>query len=332
MQRRANTVIIVCYAIGNDLVMIGNKVCRLVCWLLAFVFLPIAVFARTRPKVALVLGGGGAKGAAEVGVLKEIERSGVPIDYIVGTSIGSIVGGLYSIGYRSQEMDSLFCTQNWLQLIGDIYSSNYKQAEYVRGFGLVKGSAVMELLESLVAKQLGKKRCLDSLDFNTLSIPFRAVAADVVRGKAVALSYGNMALAMRASMAIPGLFKPVKVDSLILLDGGLVNNLPVDVARSMGADYVIAIDLTQNKHPDFKPKKIRKNMPRGMMWLRSRPDFVNYNRNRLDCDVYINPTLEGYGVTSFKKKSIRAMIDIGERAGKEKRKELEKLRKKVVGK
>lgn len=312
--------------------MMGNKVCRLVCWLLAFVFLPIGVFARTRPKVALVLGGGGAKGAAEVGVLKEIERSGVPIDYIVGTSIGSIVGGLYSIGYRSQEMDSLFCTQNWLQLIGDIYSSNYKQAEYVRGFGLVKGSAVMGLLESLVAKQLGKKRNLDSLDFNTLPIPFRAVAADVVRGKAVALSYGNMALAMRASMAIPGLFKPVKVDSLILLDGGLVNNLPVDVARSMGADYVIAIDLTQNKHPDFKPKKIRKNMPRGMMWLRSRPDFVNYNRNRQDCDVYINPTLEGYGVTSFKKKAIRAMIDIGERAGKEKRKELEKLRKKVVGK
>lgn len=266
--------------------MMTNRIRNFVFGLLVLTLLPTGILGRTRPKVALVLGGGGAKGAAEVGVLKEIERSGVPIDYIVGTSIGSIVGGLYAIGYRSQDIDSLFCTQNWLHFIGDIYSSNYKQAEYVHGFGLVKGSAVTELLDLLVARRLGTKGAPDSLYFDTLPIPFRAVAADVVRGKAVALSYGNMVVAMRASMAIPGLFKPVKVDSLILLDGGLVNNLPVDVARSMGADYVIAIDLTQNKHPDFKPKKIRKNMSRGVAWLRSRPDFVNYNRNRQDCDIY----------------------------------------------
>lgn len=278
------------------------------------------------------MGGGGAKGAAEVGVLKEIERSGVPIDYIVGTSIGSIVGGLYSIGYRSQDMDTLFCTQNWPMLIGDLNASDYRHLEYVRGFGLVKGGAVMELLDSLISKRMGTKEIPDSLNFDSLPIPFRAVASDIVRGEAVALSYGNMAVAMRASMAIPGLFKPIRVDSLVLLDGGLINNLPVDVARSMGADYVIAIDLTQNKHPDFKPKKIRKSTLLGMKWLRSRPDFVNYNRNRQACDIYINPTLKGYGVTSFKKKAIRAMIDIGESAGKEKRKELERLRKKVTGK
>lgn len=311
-----------------------NKIYRLSLCLLVLALLPGSLTARrkVRPKVALVLGGGGAKGAAEVGVLKEIERSGVPIDYVVGTSIGSIVGGLYAIGYRSQDMDTLFCTQNWPMLIGDLNASDYRHLEYVRGFGLVKGGAVMNLLDSLVAKRMGTKEMPDSLNFDSLPIPFRAVASDIARGKAVALSYGNMAVAMRASMAIPGLFKPIRVDSLVLLDGGLINNLPVDVARSMGADYVIAIDLTQNKHPDFKPRKIRKNMPREMKWLRSRPDFVNYNRNRQDCDIYINPVLEGYGVTSFKKKAIRAMIDIGENAGKEKRKELENLRRKVTGK
>ena len=88
----------------------------------------------------------------------------------------------------------------------------------------------------------------------------------------------------------------MRLDSLLLLDGGLVNNLPVDVARAMGADLVIAIDLTQNKHPDFVPKKIKKFMGKGLRWLRQRPDFVNYNRNYKDADLCLNPKLEGYGV------------------------------------
>lgn len=288
-----------------------------------------------RPTVALVLGGGGAKGAAEVGVLKEIERAGVPIDYIVGTSIGSIIGGLYSIGYRADELDSLFQHQDWLSLFNDAKVHGQGELKEIRGLGLMKGRGILQFLDTLVCRKnnySGTGQYPDSIDFDGLPIPYRAVACDINAGKAAVLSYGSLTMAMRASMSIPGVFKPVNIDTLQMLDGGLINNLPVDVARQMGADYVIAIDLTQNKHPDYKPKQINKFMPGSVKWLRSRPDFVNYNRNRKDADVYINPTLKGYGVTSFKPKAIKAMIELGEKAGKEKSGELVKLRNKVFKK
>ncbi len=286
----------------------------------------------SRPKVALVLGGGGAKGAAEVGVLKEIEKSGVPIDYIVGTSIGSIIGGLYSIGYRADDLDSLFRNQDWLSLFNDAKVHGQGKLKEIGGVGLMKGRGVIQFLDTMLMRKpnyKGKGNYPDSIDFNDLPIPYRAVACDINAGKVAVLSHGDLTMAMRASMSIPGVFKPVNIDTLRMLDGGLINNLPVDVAREMGADYVIAIDLTQNKHPDYEPKQINKFMPKTVKWLRTRPDFVNYNRNRQNCDVYINPTLEGYGVTSFTPKAIKAMIELGQEAGQKKYKELVKLRRKV---
>lgn len=291
--------------------------------------------ASNRPKVALVLGGGGAKGAAEVGVLKEIEKAGVPIDYIVGTSIGSIIGGLYSIGYRADDLDSLFQHQDWLSLFNDAKVHGQGKLKEISGVGLMKGRGVIQFLDTLVMRKpnyKGKGQYPDSIDFDRLPIPYRAVACDINVGKVAVLSHGDLTMAMRASMSIPGVFKPVNIDTLQMLDGGLINNLPVDVARQMGADYVIAIDLTQNKHPDYEPKQINKFMPKTMKWLRTRPDFVNYNRNRQDCDVYINPTLKGYGVTSFTSKAIKAMIELGQEAGKKKYKEIVKLKRKVLGK
>lgn len=259
----------------------------------------LSVSGARRPKVALVLGGGGAKGAAEVGALKVIEQVGIPIDYIVGTSIGSIIGGLYSIGYRADDLDSLFVNQNWLKLFNDGRVHGQGRLHEVRGPGLMKGRGVIQFLDTLISRRPQAKALPgypDSIDFNHLPIPYRAVACDINTGNTAVLASGSLSMSMRASMAIPGAFKPVRRDSLLMLDGGLVNNLPVDVARAMGADYVIAIDLTQNKHPDFKPKTIRKSMPKVTKWLRSRPDFVNYNRNRAQADVYINPTLKGYNV------------------------------------
>lgn len=290
---------------------------------------------KKRPKIALVLGGGGAKGAAEVGVLKEIEEVGVPIDYIVGTSIGSIVGGLYAIGYRSDDLDSLFVHQDWLTLFNDHKANKGEKVKQIKGLGLMRGIGVLQFLDSLAsAKPLDSVMAMypDSIDFDSLPIPYRAVACDVNTGRSVALSTGSLPLAMRASMAIPGVFKPVRIDSLRMLDGGLINNLPVDVARSMGADIVIAVDLTQNKHPDFVPKKIRKFMGKGLKWLRQRPDFVNYNRNRKDADLCINPTLKGYGVTSFKTDAIRAMINLGYKAAKQHHAALKSIRKQATGK
>lgn len=295
-----------------------------------------------RPKVALVLGGGGAKGAAEVGVLKYVEKSGVPIDMIVGTSIGSIVGGLYSVGYRSERLDKLFRSQEWTDLLTD-RASNYrkkpihrengttyvfgvpiktKKDEYLGGFGAVKGDSIVIYLTRMTGQT-------DSISFHSLPIPYACVAVDVKTMNEVVLTEGHLPLAMRASMAIPLLFKPVHFGEHVLIDGGAINNLPVDVARSMGADYVIAVDLTQNKHEDHEdyslPEFIEK-IP-WLQWLINRPDRSRYNSNVASADVYINPQLDGCGVMSFDK--VDQMIAAGEKAGKKAYKKLVKLRKKV---
>lgn len=256
-----------------------------------------------RPKVGLVLGGGGAKGAAEVGVLKVIDEIGVPIDYIAGTSIGAIIGGLYSIGYSAEQLDSLFRNEQWIDLFA-------------------KGN-VMDFLQDMVWEK-------DSIDFANLPIPFRCVAADFGKQQEVVLKSGYLAQAMRASMAIPGAFKPVKIDGRKLVDGGMFNNLPVDVVRGMGADIVVAVDLTQNKHKtrDFS---LRETLGIGGLldWLVSRPDWKKYNDNRELADVYINPKLDGYSAASFNKKDIVSMIDIGVEAGNAFRKDLEKVKRRV---
>ncbi len=266
----------------------------------------------SRPRVALVLGGGGAKGAATVGVLKAVEESGVPIDMVVGTSIGSIVGGLYSLGYRSEQIDSMFRSQEWLELFT----------------GSLMGDSIVRTLRGMTAAALSsvpQPRCDignsgDSLSFDSLPIPFRCVAVDMLRMREVVLSSGSLAEAMRASMSIPLVFKPVKMGNMRLVDGGVLNNLPVDVARDMGADFVIAVDLTVNKHEN------------GLSGLNAllRPDLKKYGQNCEDADVYINPDLKGYGAQDFMPRKIAEMIAIGEKAGHHAQKDLKKLKKQLA--
>lgn len=261
-------------------------------FILIFSLILCPLGAQERPKVALVLGGGGAKGAATVGVLKYVEQSGVPIDMVVGTSIGSIVGGMYSLGYRSEQLDSLFRTQEWMDMFA----------------GSLMGDSIVRALRNLTGN-------LDETKFDSLPIPFRCVAVDIRRMQEVVLTEGDLAQAMRASMAIPLIFKPVRMGNMRLVDGGVLNNLPVDVARNMGADIVIAVDLTVNKHEGERPSIFR-------------PDLRKYHQNRLDADVYINPDLQGYGAHDFKPQRIAEMIALGEKAGKHALKELKKLKKK----
>jgi NTE family protein len=305
-----------------------------------------------RLKVGLVLGGGGAKGAAEVGVLKYIEKAGVPIDYIAGTSIGSIIGGLYACGYRSAQLDSMFRSQEWTTLLGDRnmdYEDDFIKEKdgvvYVLGypvsrkhskladssFGAIRGDSVIHLLDSMTQQR-------DSIDFDHLPIPFRCVATDYRNNREVVLKSGVLPVAMRASMAIPGAFKAVEIGSVSLMDGGLINNLPVDVVKSMGADIVIAIDLTQNKHEGEKRKSapwylkiIKNDLARLAVWSIERPDLDKYNENRKAADIYINPKLKGYGAGSFSEENIQDMIKLGEEAGEKAFHQLEKLRKKVLG-
>ena len=286
---------------------------------------------KTRPKVGLVLGGGGAKGAAAIGILKELEREKIPVDYIAGTSIGAIIGGLYAQGYRADDLEKLFRSQNWLALLADrdttLVGKVYKEEDGViyvfgfpvrrkadadnnTGFWMLHGDHVYNFLDSLVSRSPVQRGIVKQ------AIPFSCVAFDIRRQQEIVLDTGFLARNMRASMAIPGAFKPVQIDTLMLVDGGMGNNLPVDVVRKMGADIVIAIDLQQRKRDDYRsPFGFLKGLGGILDWLAERPDIKKYNVNRTKADLYINPDLGSYGVTDFNVKAIKAILRIGEDTG-----------------
>ena len=209
-----------------------------------------------RPKIGLVLGGGGARGASHVGVLKVLEENHIPIDYIVGTSMGAIVGGLYASGMSPGEIEENFKSVDWGDLFTDRLSEKelsfrnkgdrrkfidlelgLKNGKIVFPKGIISGHKLSFLLKSMVSPAATTK------NFDLLPIPFRAIATDIETGEEVILKYGNLAEAIRASMSIPGVFTPVEIDGRILVDGGAINNLPIDIARQMGADIIIAVDV-----------------------------------------------------------------------------------------
>lgn len=268
----------------------------------------------SRPKIGLVLGGGGAKGAAHIGVLRVLEEVGLHVDYIAGTSIGSIVGGLYSVGYRSNDIAAMFSEQKWLKLFAG---------------EMVEGGRIEVLLDSMLTAKLPIARDNDSLSFDALPIPFRCVAVELLRMDEVVLSKGNLSRSIRASMAVPIALRSVEIDGKRLVDGGMLNNLPVDVVRQMGADIVIAIDLQQNKHrsKDFSLKE-QFGIGGILDWIVSRPDWRRYNDNCADADIYINPNLDGYDATSFSQIEIKDMIEKGEKAAREQIKRLRHPKKK----
>ena len=295
-----------------------------------------------RPKIGLVFGGGGAKGAAEVGVLKVLEQAGVQVDYIVGTSIGSIVGGLYAAGYTANELETMFQTQEWLSLLTDrkasLSNDPYQTIDgvtYIFGFpvmdrnssvfGVMKGESVENMLDSM----LSVKGCKD---FDSLPIPFCCVTADIRAAQEVVLSKGSISKAMCASMSIPGIFKPVRLDDRLLVDGGMLNNLPVDVCRKMGADIVIAIDLQQNEQKPRKQSDLSMLSSLADMlgfggileWITNRPDIEKYLENRQKADIYIHPNLPDADASSFGNKNAARMIQAGVVAAKQQLPELQR--------
>lgn len=309
--------------------------------------------AGDRPLVGLVLGGGGAKGAAEVGVLKVIEELDTPIDFIAGTSIGSIVGGLYACGYKAKDIEQLFLSQQWLNLFsnrnidsaaniidekdGTLYILGFpilktkpkeKQDNSnveTGGLGLFSGRQITQLLDSLT-------RPFDGIEnFDQLPIPFRCVAVDMKTQEEIVMDSCELELAMRASMAIPGAFKPVKWKGRTLVDGGMINNLPVDVVRAMGADVVIAIDLeTADLDESDSDFSLKETLGIGGLldWAISRPDRKKHKANREDADIYISPNLADFDVSSFSRESITTMIERGEEAARAKAQEIKDLLKK----
>ena len=212
---------------------------------------------RERPKIGLALSGGGARGMAHVGVLKALEEKRIPIDYIAGTSMGSIVGGLYATGMSPEDLEWAIKSVDWDNALNPSSKrrlKNYRQKQEEKdyfadieigitregaksGTGLVGDHKVMLELQRLVGS-------FNESDFNKFPIPFRAVTTDLNAGVPYVIDHGDLAMAMRASMAVPLVFGPVKHQDRMLVDGGILNNLPVDVVREMGADIVIAVNIS----------------------------------------------------------------------------------------
>ena len=227
------------------------------------VFLPLVPLARPqeRPKIGLVLSGGGAKGIAHIPVLKLLDELDFPIDYIAGTSAGGIMGGLYAAGYSGADIERIITSVDWEDLFSDRpprglvpYFEKRLDGRYQlelplrRGIpstprGLIAGQKFYNLFSSLFFPLPG------DIDFDDLPIPFRCLAVDIITGKQVVLERGSLARALRATMAIPTILAPVEWDEYLLVDGGLLNNLPVDVVKEMGAEIVIAVDLANPLYP-----------------------------------------------------------------------------------
>ena len=210
-----------------------------------------------RPRIGLCLAGGGARGGAHVGVLKVLEELRIPVDYIAGTSIGSIVGGLYASGYSPAELDSVIVNVDWATVFKDTpprqqLEFRRKEEDRLPYFGLEFGvnGGKLRLASGLISGQrlnfLLRQLTLHTTgiyDFDELAIPYRAVAADLADGSMVVLDDCSLADALRASMSIPGAFTPVEINGRTLVDGGMVRNLPYDVVKAMGADVVIGVDV-----------------------------------------------------------------------------------------
>ena len=301
---------------------------KIVMILIAVLMSSMAASAQTdstavgRKKVAVVLSGGGAKGMAHIGVLKVLERAGIPIDIVTGTSIGSIVGGLYAIGYNAHSLDSMVRAQDWSYIITDkedlrnqslsdlrkhntyLLSTGLKFGKRdVNAGGLIKGKNLAELFQHLCIGYT------DSLDFSRdLRIPFACVATNIMDNSEVVFHSGRLPQAMRASMAIPAAFSPVRIGDMVLVDGGLKNNYPVDVAREMGADIVIGITLSG------KPKKAE-NVS-GTMSIVGQIIDVNcvnkYDENKAITDLWMNVDPHGYSTASFSAEAIDSLVRYGE--------------------
>lgn len=211
-----------------------------------------------RPRIGLVLGGGGAKGGAHVGVLEVLESQRIPIDLVVGTSAGSAVGALYAMGYNASEIREIFSLTDWEKGFSDStprpdlsirrkqdqlryaidIDLGWREGEFRIPEGIVQGQRLQILLNEMFMAASTVSR------FDELSLPYRAVATDLETGQEVVLGEGNLAQAVRASMSVPGVYTPVVIGDRTLVDGGLANNVPISVAREMGADIVIAVDLS----------------------------------------------------------------------------------------
>jgi len=276
---------------------------------------PLMLFAAetAKPKVGLVLSGGAARGLAHVGVLKALEEQGIHIDAIAGTSMGAVIGGLYASGYKIDELEKLALSIDWQEALSDAPEREdvpFRRKQDDRDFlvkqklsfrddgslglplGVIQGQNLALLLESLLAHSS------DIRDFDKLPIPFRAVATDIVNGEKVVFRKGHLPQVIRASMSIPAVFAPVEINGQLLVDGGMVDNIPVDVAREMGVDIVIVVDIGT-------PLRGRKQLNTVFDILNQSITLMTRSNSEVQLaslkpdDILIQPALASYGATDF---------------------------------
>ncbi|MFA7089925.1 MAG: patatin-like phospholipase family protein, partial [Bacteroidales bacterium] len=288
-----------------------------------------------RKKVGLVLSGGGAKGIAHIGVLKVLEEAGIPIDYIAGTSMGAIVGGMYAIGFSPAAMDSIMRMQNWLNLLSDkitrdklfftekevsdrsLITIPFDKDRFYISTGLLSGGTVMDMLsEYTVGYHLMET-------FDDLPIPFACVAYDLLTGDEVVMREGSLPLAIRASMSIPGAFTTVERDNRVLIDGGVINNFPADIVKQMGAEIIIGVDvsmMTQNRE-DLKRGTITETDRNSLLFIvdhmMERIGRETFDKNKKLTDLYIHPDTHPYTTASFTKTAVDSLLIRGERIARE---------------
>ena len=249
-----------------------------------------------KPKVALVLSGGGAKGLAHIPLLQALDSLGIVPDLVVGTSMGSIVGGLYAMGYSGDSIANIALSANWNSLLGGSVSlsdvgveekSEFKR--YLFDLNLVNGKPI---IDAAILNDQNLRELLSELtypvygidNFDNLAIPYRAVATDVVNGKEVVLDRGSLAIAMRASMSIPSVFKPIEYKETLLVDGGILNNFPTDIAKQLNADIIIGSDVGGGMLPKEKlTDPITILLQTSMLMSNIRNDT-----NRAHCDILLD--------------------------------------------
>ncbi|WP_273829162.1 MULTISPECIES: patatin-like phospholipase family protein [Pseudomonas] len=296
--------------------------CLLLCLLPVFLHAAEA----PRPKIGLVLSGGAARGLAHIGVLKALEEQGVKIDAIAGTSMGAVIGGLYASGYKIDELEKLALGIDWQQALSDAPPREdipFRRKQDDRDFlvkqklsfrddgslglplGVIQGQNLALLLESMLA------HASDTRDFDKLPIPFRAVATDIASGEKVVFRKGHLPRVIRASMSIPAVFAPVEMDGRLLVDGGMTDNIPLDVARDMGVDIAIVVDIGT-------PLRSRQQLATVVdvlnqsITLMTRRNSEEQLASLHKSDVLIQPPLASFGVTDFGR--AQEMIDAGYRA------------------
>ena len=276
---------------------------------------PLALLAaeKPQPKIGLVLSGGAARGLAHVGVLKALEEQGIHIDAIAGTSMGAVIGGLYASGYKIDELEKLALSIDWQEALSDSPAREdipFRRKQDDRDFlvrqklsfrddgslglplGVIQGQNLSLLLESLLAHSS------DVRDFDKLPIPFRAVATDIVSGEKVVFRKGHLPQVIRASMSIPAVFAPVEINGQLLVDGGMVDNIPVDAAREMGVDLVIVVDIGT-------PLRGRKELNTVFDILNQSITLMTRSNSEVQLatlkpdDVLIKPSLASIGATDF---------------------------------